>query len=147
MTTGLYDSADIDWPEPSLFRDLLIADSDELATYIRYHRPLHLAVTAVDPTLAGDTTEVLHALLRIITTQANSGRYARIILVSEMRTNVWEAVITFIADHYLSVLSQRRVFCSWARPTDEGVDRMYRAIGAAQAVSLQDGVWRAPSLL
>jgi len=147
MKTGLYDSADVEWSQTMLYRDLMVADSAQLAQFIRCYRPLHIAVTAIDAPLQPDSEDWLRSLLRIVSTEHSPGRYERIVLVSESNAGSWRTAIEFIVANFPDVLLERRVFCTWARPSDEGIERMYRAIGAAQAVSLKEGVWRVPELL
>lgn len=147
MTTALYESFDAEWSQTTLFRDLMIADSEQLAQFIRHHRPLHIAVTAIDPHLEGDSADFLRLLTRMVATASEPKRYPRLVFTSECNVSLWASAIEFLAVHCPTLLLERRVFCTWARPDDQGVDRMYRAIGAAQAVSLQDGVWREPRLI
>jgi len=149
MTQTLYESCDAEWHDGPLYRDLILTDSPELAAFVKYYRPSHVAVAAIKPEMEEDVdVEYIRALLNIITSSRRLRRYARVILTTTDERQVYDEVIRYIASHFAIVLEERRVFYTIVRPFKSEVDKMLRALGAAEAVRRSpEGGWQVPKIL
>lgn len=120
----------------------MIVDTEQLLDFVHYHRPFHLAVMDCDPDSCDMKEAGLKNVFQLMRCRIHERRYSRAILGTEDSTNRYDRIIQMIQSSFSDLLDERRIYYTIFRQEDQGIDRMYRALGAACAVQLQsDGSW------
>ncbi|MEK6642364.1 MAG: hypothetical protein AABZ08_00520 [Planctomycetota bacterium] len=145
MPMPYLESFDAEWRNHKLFREVLIADIEELGELLHRARPPQMAATTIDSFESTDADILLTAILPLVGADAQSHRYTRIIFVSKWRENAFAGLTQYLVTKHHLLLEERRVYYAFWRDDGDPIASLYRTIGSAQPVfPTTNGNWYSP---
>lgn len=133
MIRRLFELTDDD-PLQSKYRDLVIADSQQLCRRFRFDLMPHLTIAALSFRLDPESENFLCFLLRQVSTSRRHGVFARIILAAQSPRRSIRPILNYIAQNSKDLLDERRIFRTVV-PRGKDPNAIHLALGVAMPIS------------